>query len=105
MNCVNCGEEIRIGHYPFCPHGKVAKRDASIHTSERVVIYQNAAGEVRIPGRDGPIHPKYVAAGFERKELPNFSDIRKLEKQNGLVHEASNYDHSGREERDTGSRT
>lgn len=105
MTCINCGEEIHIGHYPFCPHGKVSKRDAAIHTSERVVVYENAAGEIRVPGHTGAMHEKYAAAGFERRELPNFSDIRKLEKDKGLVHESSNYDNSGHQEKDTGART
>ena len=105
MICGGCGVEIPIGSWPFCPHPFVKKRDAAIHTSERVVVYENAAGEVRVPGHTGAMHEKYAAAGFERRELPNFSDIRRLEKDKGLVHESSNYDNSGHQEKDTGART
>lgn len=76
---------------------------AGIHESERAIVFRNPqTGEVRIPGRaDRPMHPKYAAAGFVREELPHLSDVRKLEKEKGLVHEATNYDNSSAEHRDT----
>lgn len=114
-HCPNCGTKYKIGIWNFpCKikgdHalGAFWKGDHAIHTSERVTVYRNpATGEVRIPGRaDRDIHPKYKAAGFtERVALEQHSEIRSLERKQGLVHEASNYDTgSGKQERDTNSR-
>jgi hypothetical protein len=111
--CGTCGQYNSTNHITFdwekCVHcGTLrSEKHASIHASERVVInYNPATGEVRIPGRaDRPIHPKYAAEGYERRELPHLSDVRKLEKEKGLVHEASNYDGSGNDQRDTHSRS
>lgn len=106
MICMRCLRMLKIGDWPYCPHGHVKPRDASIHARERVQLLVNPqTGETRVEGRvDRPIHPKYQAAGFtERRDLTTLADVRRYEKQQNLVHEASNYDNSGRQERDTGS--
>ena len=106
VRCGHCRKELQIGDYPYCPHDPVEPRNASVHASERVVVNVNPqTGEVRIPGRaDRAIDPKYAAAGYVRQELNTLAEVRKLEKRHGLVHEASNFDNSGRAERETGSR-
>ena len=110
MKCPSCNYDPAIGEWPLDCKGRghtIYKRNASIHSSEKVRVIENPhTGEIRIPGRtDRPIHPKYVKAGFTQyKELNSLQEVRKLEKSHGLVHEASNYDNSGRAERDTGSR-
>ena len=110
MICPSCGYDPAIGEWPLDCKGRghvIYKRDAAVHTSERVRVIENpSTGEIRIPGRtDRPIHPKYQKAGFTQyKDLTTLQEVRQLEKKQGLVHEASNYDNSGRAERDTGSR-
>lgn len=112
MTCPDCGHTPGIGEWPLrCKGsadghalGRFWKQDASIHQSEKVVVFRNAQGEVRIPGRaDRPMPEKYAAAGFVREELSSVAEIRKVEKQKGLIHESSNYDSgSAAPERDTG---
>lgn len=113
--CPDCNTRYKIGIWNFpCKGsgdhalGSFYKGDHAIHTSERVTLFRNPnTGETRIPGRaDRDIHPKYKAAGFtERVQLEQHSDIRKLEKEKGLVHESSNYSqNSVQAEKDTGSR-
>lgn len=106
--CAQCGFLVGVGDWPHCPHGGLYGRDASIHATERVVVYENTqTGEVRVPGRgDRPMHPKLVKAGYERREYTNLAEIRRLEKRKGYVHEATNYNRgSGMFEKDTGART
>lgn len=114
-SCPNCGTEYRIGIWNFpCKikgdHalGRFYRGDHNIHTSERVkLLYNPSTGETRIPGRaDGPIHPKYQAAGFTQyKDLETHQEIRSLEKEKGLIHESSNYtDNSSLATRDTNAR-
>ena len=114
--CPNCGIMYRIGIWCFpCDGsgdhalGPFYKGDHAIHPSERVTLFRNPnTGETRIPGRaDRDIHPKYRAAGFtERVTLEQHSDIRKLEKEKGILHESSNYSthDSVQAAKDTGSR-
>ena len=101
--CPDCVEEYRIGRWPLPCKGKghemAAGGDPHIHPSERVVVIRNpATGETRIPGRaDRPIHEKYKRAGFtERVELETHSEVRKMEREKGLVHERSWYDPGGK---------
>ena len=90
-----------LGHEP----GSFWLGDAQVHPSERVVVYEGPTGDIKIPGRgDRPIHPKYAAEGYVRRELTSITDVRNVEKRTGLIHERSNYDlHSARADRDTGS--
>lgn len=88
--------------------GAFFRGDHNIHPSERVVLFRNPqTGETRIPGRaDRDIHPKYRAAGFtERVALETHGEIRKLEKEKGLIHESSHYvGNSSQATKDTGAR-
>lgn len=113
--CHKCGTLYRVGIWCFPCNGSgdhelgaFYKGDHNIHTSERVTLFRNPhTGETRIPGRaDREIHPKYKAAGFtERVQLETHQEIRKLEKEQGLVHESSSYNqNSVQAEKDTGSR-
>lgn len=100
MICPDCGIDPLIGEWPLRCHNRGHKLgpfytgDSSIHTSERVTIYENAqTGDIKVPGRgDRPIHPKLAAAGYVARQIETHSGIRQLEKRNGLIHEASNYD-------------
>lgn len=112
MICSDCGINIDVGMWPFsCAGlghelGSFWSGDASIHSSEKVVVYENPqTGEIRIPGRaDRPMHPKYEAAGFQRKTLDTVAQIHEVEKKKNLIHEGLNYNqNSSQAEKDTGS--
>src|SRR5262245_58449697 len=108
MICPDCGKHYDIGDWPFpCvglghAPGSFWNGDAQIHSSEKVVVYERN-GQIRIPGRaDRPMHPKYKAEGWERKELNTVSEIRRVERLTGTIHEQSNYDkNSAAADRDT----
>jgi hypothetical protein len=109
--CPDCGKHYDVGDWPFpCAGlghspGSFWTGDAQVHTSEKVVVYEGPSGDVKIPGRgDRPIHPKLAAEGYVRRELDSISDVRKVERKTGLIHERSNYDaHSAAADRDTSS--
>lgn len=113
--CPNCGTIYHSGIWNFpCTGdgdhvlGSFYTGPAKIHYSDRPVVIRNPqTGETRRPGRaDRPIHPKYIAAGFtERVTLDTHQEIKRYEKDNGLVHESSHYNqNSVTAERDTNSR-
>lgn len=61
-------------------------------------MHNPATGETRIPGRaDRPIHPKYAAAGFRYEKVDTHQQLRKLEKEKGVAHEASHFNSLGNE--------
>jgi hypothetical protein len=109
--CPDCGASLGIGDWPFPCGGKghfagsFWRGDAQVHSSEKVVVYQDAQGHIRIPGRgDRPIHPKLAAAGYERRVLDTVQEVRQVEKATGYIHEDSNYSaNSAMKDRDTGS--
>lgn len=109
MICPSCGRDPEIGEWPFDCRGRghtMHKQDAQIHTSEKVVFFENPrTGEVRIPGRgDRPMNPKLAACGFERRTADTVGAVRRLEKRTGKISEVLNYDkNSVQAERDTGS--
>lgn len=105
MICNECGQEIRIGDHPWCPHGKPhgGISISAIHSSERTVIYRNPrTGEHRTPARaDLPVPGVYAKQGYVREELTTHADVKRFEKETGLIHERSHYDPgSGRGDRD-----
>lgn len=110
--CPDCGIHIDIGDWPFpCAgmghslKGTYWSGNAQIHQSEKVAIYRAPDGSVSIPGRaDRPMHPKMKEAGYVREELNTGADVARIEKETGLIHEASNYNpHSALADKDTGS--
>lgn len=84
LNAVRCPQcAARIGY----------TGGAYIHASEKVTVLRNAAGEVRIPGTpDSPMAQKYLENGFVRETLDSHSDIRALERTQGIRHERSYFD-------------
>lgn len=110
--CPDCGKNLEIGDWPLpCAglghslHGTFWTGNAQVHASEKVVVYRGPEGDVKIPGRaDRPMHPKLAAAGYVRETLETVSDVRRIEKETGLIHEASNYsENSVQVLKDTGS--
>ena len=106
MYCPDCLHAILIGEWPWPCHGTADHSlsrplHANVHSSERCYVLENPkTKEIRVPGRaDRPIHPKYTAAGFVKREM----HPREVERRTGMVSEVMNYDrNSARADRDTG---
>lgn len=111
--CESCGRVLVQGDWPWpcdgsgdhTTHGGLEIK--AIHPSERTVILENPrTGEIRFPPTTGPMHPKYAAQGFLRKELTTHAELRAFERETGRLHERSHYDPgSGRSERELASHT
>ena len=110
--CPDCQKPYETGDWPFpCAGlghtpGPFWTGSAQIHTSEKVVVYENPrTGDIKIPGRgDRPIHPKLAAAGYERVTLDTHADIHRVERKTHTQHEAGNYgSNSSQELKDTGA--
>jgi hypothetical protein len=96
MTCTACGQEYSIGAWPYCPHDPVTHQDAQIHSSEQVTYYENAKGEVIIPGRgDHPIHPKYVQDGYVQRKATTITQVKEVERKSGSIMVARHYDQGG----------
>jgi len=99
MICQTCRLPLAVGDWPFCPHGSTHGRAAAVDAAERCVVWENPhTGEVRYPGRnDVPIPERYARQGFERREMPTLSSLRRFENERGVVNEAAHWDRgSGR---------
>ena len=92
--CPECLQFLRVGDWPFCPHGRTPRGHHSIHIRERAVVYQHpATGKVVYPGRnDVPMPERYRARGFERRELDSLRSIESFEKEQGVLNEKAHYD-------------
>lgn len=79
-------------------YSALAPRNAAVHERERIVVWAHPVHGIRYPGRnDAKMPDAYAKAGFERKELPSFSEAQRFCKMKGLVNEALEYDRgSGR---------
>lgn len=73
--CSTCNHEMEIGDYPFCPHESIYPQDAQGFSP--VVIHKDAKGNIRFPGNSNAPVPD----GFQRVELTNVREVRKLERE------------------------
>jgi|SRR5215475_10510899 len=68
--CKDCGHEIEIGEYPFCPHGSI--RQATARSWEPIVVWASNTkpDEFSYPGQaDEP-----VPDGYHRVEIQNLRE-------------------------------
>jgi hypothetical protein len=66
MKCDECGKKLEIGDYPFCgPSGHATIHSRNAVVAAPTVVFRNAKGEYRFPGRDTDKPPR----GFQRVEL------------------------------------
>lgn len=86
MTCKDCGHELQIGDYPYCPHESIYPSAAQSFSP--VVVHRSADGSIRFPAHaDAPV-PK----GFQKVEMTNLAQIRKFEtevntRENALLRE------------------
>ncbi len=72
--CSQCGDEIFIGSWPFCPHGYAGESNAQHF--EPVVYFQSPSGHRIFPGRTSEAAP----AGYVRHELRTIRQVRNFER-------------------------
>ena len=83
--CNECKKELRIGDYPFCsPEGHTTIHSRNAIQGEATVVFRNAKGEYRFPGRSTDKVPK----GFKRVELTTQRERDKFEKEFGALQTA-----------------
>ncbi len=73
--CEHCEKILKVGDYPFCPHESIYERNASV--APPTVVFRNAKGEYRFPGRDTDKPPR----GFQRVELSTQRSRDRFEKE------------------------
>jgi hypothetical protein len=81
--CKDCGRRLKIGDFPFCPHGSVLARDSQGFIPPVVFVSTNRRSHapVLFPGRSDSKPPE----GYVRKELRTVAEIRAFEKQYGAM--------------------
>lgn len=86
---------------PYCKKGKLIilwtspeSRPANVHASERAVVFiSDRERKVQYPMSNSTPMPKRLQQrGYRRLELNSASDLRKLERQEGVASHALNYD-------------
>lgn len=82
-------------HAKFCP--KCAEKigyhgGAYINSQEKVVVMRGPDGVRFVQSADSPMAKRYAQDGFVAEHLDSHSDIRKLERETGTLHERSHYD-------------
>lgn len=68
--CPSCNGTIRIGSYPFCPHGMTGRGDAQ-RIDPVVLHYNPTTHEYRYPGHASARMPD----GFVKQECRTFAEI------------------------------
>jgi hypothetical protein len=57
--CSQCGAELQIGDFPFCPHGSIYAQTAQHF--DPIVVHQAPDGSYSFPASvDAPVRPGYV---------------------------------------------
>jgi len=80
MKCDECGKTLEIGDYPFCgPDGHTTIHSRNAQVAAPTVVFKNAKGEYRLPGRDTDRPPR----GFERIELRTQRQRDRFEREFG----------------------
>ena len=104
MKCDQCGRELSIGDWPFCPHGSIHGQTAAVHAKERAVKYYHPEHGWRTPGRtDAPMPERMSRLGFQRVEFESLNELDKHSKATGSFSEVADFDKgSGGAERSYG---
>lgn len=73
MICKDCGQELEIGSWPYCPHGST--RGTFAAGFDPVVIHRDAQGNFRYPAHVNAPIPE----GFQKVELRTTHEVRAFE--------------------------
>ena len=78
MNCPECGIELSIGLWPYCPHGSILNRDAA--NFPPIVLHQDAAtGEYSFPASAS----EPVPDGYRKIEIRNMREADRYVREIG----------------------
>lgn len=91
MRCSACGATMRVGDWPYCPHGSTMSTRAQ-GFSPVVVFKDRKTGEYVFPGSTTERAPK----GCERVELRTVHEVRKFEREVNHIESAKRYDQRAR---------
>lgn len=106
-DCHVCGHQIRDqlfmevpDVYP-CPQCGAAmdrawyvlrRQSTQWSDADSVVVYKDASGQIRYPGRNDQPTP----AGYERVQLRSLREVDKFEREHNVVNERMHFDRNGR---------
>ena len=74
MKCEKCQQELKIGDWPFCPHGSLRSRAAEY--GQPTIVYKNQKGDCYFPTGSNSKPP----AGYEKHELRTQHERDKFER-------------------------
>ena len=73
--CTDCGEELHLGDYPFCPHGSIWSSHAQRFSP--IVIHVSASGEYRFPASvEAP-----VPDGYRKVEIRTIQEADRVSRE------------------------
>lgn len=74
LMCKDCGQEIRIGDWPMCPHGAI--READARRFDPIVVWQSdsESDKYSFPGQA----EEPVPEGYHRVEITNLREADRL---------------------------
>ena len=73
--CGECGAELQIGDWPYCPHGSIHEQNAQHF--DPIVVHRDADGAYSFPASvDAPIRP-----GYERVEIRTLREADRLTRE------------------------
>ena len=106
VQCTLCGEILRdhfLSPWPDLPlHGdggelvilwhSASSHSATVHPSERTVVWQAPDGKISYPPRNDSIMPqRYADRGFKRVEFEHLRDVERFEKEHRVINEKAWY--------------
>jgi uncharacterized protein YijF (DUF1287 family) len=90
--CAGCGKTVQIGEWPLCPHGfgngTLAAGNAQWDDKTAVVVFRDAQGKIRYPGRNDLPTP----AGCERVVMRSLREVEAFEKKEKVHSEMAWFD-------------
>ena len=79
--CSKCGHVMQVGDWPFCgENGHESTYSLNAQRFDPVVVFQDANGNHRVPGRSDVPTP----AGYQRVELKTLAEVRRFEREVGV---------------------
>lgn len=73
--CANCGAELQIGDYPFCPHGSIYP-NAAQHF-DPIVVHVSGDGQYRFPASTDAAVP----SGYRKVEIRTIQEADRVSRE------------------------
>lgn len=86
--CKDCKKEVRLGEWPFCPHGFTRTQDAEMAERDATIVFKKRDGSYAYPMRNNaPVPP-----GCERIVLNSLRKIEQHERTANVRSEVAHFD-------------